>query len=293
MKIQLPSRTHQMSARPSPFTQWGNILLMGLLLFVVQGCANLKAIQDFAALSADSAEYTTLVNDYIESPQRQKQYQPESRHADLDRMVQERADQKSLLLLRHAVVEKYMAALGALAADEAVENSEEISQLASALQSQLGTNPKETQSFEKMATILTKVASDRWRQRQLRDLIEQSNEPVQQILGSLQQIIAEGFDGDLEIERAAMRNYYMTLIMESNDPAGKAALQEWHAFRLEKIRDRRESLQQYATLLQSIAEEHQQLYDQRHDLTNPNLLKQVGERVKDLRKLLSLVKHAS
>jgi len=208
-------------------------------------------------------------------------------------MVQERADQKPLLLLRHAVVEKYMAALGALAADEAVENSEEISQLASALQTQMGTNPQETQSFEKMATILTKVASDRWRQRQLRDLIEQSNEPVQQILGSLQQIIAEGFEGDLEIERAAMRNYYMTLIMESNDPAGKAALQEWHALRLDKIRDRRESLQQYATLLRSIAEEHQLLYDQRHDLTNPNFLKQVGKRVKDLRKLLSLVKHAS
>nr|HQU28592.1 hypothetical protein [Nitrospirales bacterium] len=83
------------------------------------------------------------------------------------------------------------------------------------------------------------------------------------------------------------------LTMESNDPAGKAALQEWQEFRMNTVNNRRASLQRYADLLQSIAAEHQQLYDQRHDLTNPNLLKQVGKQVKDLRKLLSIVQHAS
>lgn len=293
MKFQLTSRTRSLTANPFSLPRWATMLVMGLLLLGAQGCADLKPIQDFAALSADSAEYTALVNDYIDSPQRQKRYQPESRHANLDRMVQERADQKPALLLRHAVIEKYMAALGALAADEVVDNSEELSKLATALKTQVGTNQKETEAFGKMAGILTKAASDRWRQRQLRDLIEQSNESIQNILASLQQIIAGGFVGDLEIEQAALQNYYKTLTMESSDPAGKAALQEWQEFRLAKIADRRESIQQYSTLLQSIAAEHQQLYDQRQDLTNPNLLKQIGKKAKDLRKLLSKVKHAS
>ena len=293
MKFLLNFPTHRVTARSSVHPQWAITLLMGLVLISAQGCADLKPIQDFAALSADSAEYTTLVNDYIDSPQRQKRYQPENRHANLDRMIQERADQKPALLLRHTVIEKYMAALGALAADEAIDNSEEISQLANALETQVGTSSKETKAFGKIAGILTKVVSDRWRRGQLRDLIEQSNEPVQEILGSLQQIIAEGFQGDVEIEQAAMRNYYTTLTMESTDPAGKAALQEWQEFRLAKLTDRGESIQRYSTLLQSIAAEHQQLYDHHKDLTNPDLLKHIGKKAKDLRKLLSSIKHAS
>lgn len=294
MNSHLTSRIHHTPAHSSFAARWTACVLIGFfLLITVQGCADLKAIQDFAALSADSAEYTTLVNDYIKSPERQKRYQPESRHPKLDQTIQERADQKSTLLLRHAVIEKYMAALGTLAADEAVDNTEELSQLTTALQTQAGTNQKETEAFGKIAGILTKVASDRWRQRQLRDLIEQSNEPVQQILGTLRQIVGEGFMGDLETEQAALRNYYTTLSMESTDPAGKAALREWQEYRSSQIADRQEAIQHYATLLQTIATEHQQLYDQRHDLTNPNLLKQVGKTVKDLKKLLSLVKKAS
>ena len=293
MNSHLTSRPHSTSTTTSGLTRWAVLFLTGWLLILAQGCADLKAIQDFAALSADSAEYTALVNDYIESPGRQKRYQPESRHSTLEQMIQERADQKSTLLLRHAVIEKYMAALGALAADEAIDKTEELSQLTNALQTQVGANPQETEAFGKIAGILTKVASDRWRQRQLRDLIEQSNEPVQQILGTLRQIVGEGFIGDLETEQAALRNYYITLTMESADPAGKAALAEWQEFRSSQIADRRTAIQNYATLLQTIATEHQQLYDQRHDLTNPNLLKQVGKTVKDLKKLLSLVKKAS
>ena len=166
MNSHLTSRKPSTSITPARFTRWATLLLTGWLLITAQGCADLKAIQDFAALSADSAEYTTLVNNYIESPERQKRYQPESRHPRLEQMIQERADQKSTLLLRHAVIEKYMAALGTLAADEAVDNTEELSQLTTALQTQAGANPQETEAFGKIAGILTKVASDRWRQRQ-------------------------------------------------------------------------------------------------------------------------------
>lgn len=119
----LTFRIHHTPAYPSLLARWTTFVLIGFLLLTAQGCTDLKAIQDFAALSADSAEYTTLVNDYIESPQRQKRYQPESRHTKLEQMVQERADQKSTLLIRHAVIEQYMATLGALAADEVVDNT--------------------------------------------------------------------------------------------------------------------------------------------------------------------------
>jgi hypothetical protein len=268
------------------------ILLSAIVLLAfTQGCANnLKAIQDFASLSAESAEYTTLVEDYLEFPNRQKRYQPPSRHASLETMAQERATQKTALLLRQRIVETYMDSLGRLAADELVDNTEELGNLSAALQKHAGTNPQETEAYEKIAGILTKVASDRWRQRQLRDLIEQSNPPIQRILGALQQIVSNGFGGDLQTEEAAIQNYYSTLVMESNDPAGKAALAEWKDFRMSQVQERSQAIQTYGTVLKKISNEHQQLFDRRHELDSKQLLQHVANSVKDLRTLLETIK---
>lgn len=268
------------------------ILLSAILLLAfAQGCANnLKAIQDFASLSAESAAYTALVEDYLDFPNRQKRYQPPSRHASLETMAQERARQKSALLLRQTIVEKYMDALGRLAADEMVDNTAELSQLSAALQNQTGTNPQETEAYQKIAGTLAKVASDRWRQRQLRDLIEQSNPPVQRILGSLQQIVSDGFGGDLQTEEAAIKNYYSTLIMESQDPAGKAALAEWKELRTSRLQERSQALQTYRTVLGKISEGHQRLFEQRQELNNKQVIQQITHSVKDLRSLLETIK---
>lgn len=268
------------------------ILLSAILLLAfAQGCANnLKAIQDFASLSAESADYTTLVDNYLEFPTRQKHYQPSSRHATLDSMAEERATQKKALLLRQAIVETYMNALGRLAADEIVDNTDELAKLTTALQTQAGTSPQETEAYEKIAGILTKVAGDRWRQSQLQDLIEQANSPIQRILGALHHIVTEGFGGDLQTEEAAIQNHYTTLIMESTDPAGKAALAEWKDFRMSQVQERSQAVQTYGTVLKKISDEHQELFDRRHELDSKQLLQHVANSAKDLRTLLETIK---
>lgn len=268
------------------------ILLSAMwLLAFTQGCAsNLKAVQDFANLSAESAEYTALVDEYVEFPKRQKRYQPPARHASLDTMAQERATQKAALLLRQHIVETYMNALGRLAGDELVDNTEELAKLSAALQNQAGTSPQEAEAYEKIAGILTKVASERWRQRQLRSLIEQANPSIQRILEALKQIVSDGFGGDLQTEEAAIQNYYSTLTMESTDPAGKAALAEWKEFRMSEVQERTNAIQTYRTVLDNIATGHQQLFDGRQDLDNKQVLQQVAHSVKDLRALLEAIK---
>ena len=144
--------------------------------------------------------------------------------------------------------------------------------------------------MKKIAGILTKVTSDRWRQRQLRDLIEQSNPPIQRILGALKQIVSDGFGGDLQTEGAAIQNYYSTLIMESNDPAGKAALAEWKELRTSQVQDRSQAVQTYRTILDNISDGHQQLFDRRDALDSKQVLQQVAQSVKDLRTLLETIK---
>lgn len=262
-----------------------------VLLAFTQGCTtNLKAIQDFASLSAESAQYTTLVDDYLDFPQRQKRYQPPSRHAHLDAMAQDRASQKTSLLLRQSIIETYMKSLGRLAADEVVDNTEELAQLSAALESQAPTTPKEAEAFKKIAGIVTSVAVKRWRQDQLQNLIEQANTPIQQVLESLHHIVSDGFGGDFQTEEAAIQNYYMTLTMESQDPAGKAALAEWKDLRMSQVHERSEAVQIYGKVLDQISDGHQRLFDQRQNLTKKEVLQEVGKSVKDLRSLLETIK---
>ena len=175
------------------------ILTAIVLLAFTQGCTtNLKPIQDFANLSAESAQYTTLVDEYLDFPNRQKRYQPVSRHANLDVMVQDRAAQKTALLFRQSIIETYMKSLGRLAADEIVDNTEELAQLSAALEAQVPTNPQEAEAYKKIAGLVTTVAVKRWRQDQLQNLIAQANPPIQQTLESLHQIVSDVFGGDLQ-----------------------------------------------------------------------------------------------
>ncbi len=78
------------------------LLAVIVALTLAQGCANLSAVREFANISSESAQYTKLVSDYVESPIRQKRYQPPSEQERLDRMAAERAAQRDRLLLRHA-----------------------------------------------------------------------------------------------------------------------------------------------------------------------------------------------
>lgn len=267
-------------------------MLVSTLLFLglTQGCVDLKAIHDFANISAESAEYTTLVDNYVDFPNRQKRYQPTERHAQLDTMAQERQAQKSALLLRHAVIEEYMEALGNLASDEIVDQSEELSQLTSSLQNQAGTSPAETEAFGEMAGILTNAISDNWRKRQLQQLIERSNGPLQTIITSLKKIMQDGFAGDDQNEQFAIQSYYRTKIAQSTDPAGIAALMEWQEQREQTVTEHARAIQTYSIVLDEISAGHQKLYDERKDLSAGKLLAQIKQSGKKLQDLYATIK---
>ncbi|MDH5774608.1 MAG: hypothetical protein OEZ57_06810 [Nitrospirota bacterium] len=280
-------RHHQ---TPAVFMKLTMVVSTLLFLGLTQGCVDLKAVQDFANISAESAEYTTLVDNYMDFPQRQKRYQSEDRHAQLEAMAQERLTQQTELLLRHNVIEEYMEALGRLAADEIVDQSEELSQLTTKLQNQAGTSPAETEAFGKIAGVLTNAIGDKWRKRQIQELIERSNDPFQIIVNSLKQIVVEGFGGDDQNERFAIQSYYRTKIAQSSDPAGIAALMEWQEHRENHVAGHTDTIQAYAAILEKISAGHQQLYDGRNDLSKDQLIQSIKKSAKELKDILSSIK---
>jgi hypothetical protein len=265
-------------------------LLTGLLVLGV-GCANLAPITEFADISAQSAAYTGLVTQYVQFPERQKRFQPSSQHARLEQMTRDRAAQRERLLLRQALIEEYMDALGQLAADEPVKYDKEIDALGKAVAANKFAGEKDAAAFGSVSKILFRAAADDWRQRKLRELITESNAPFQDVVGALKRIVDQGFAGDTENEDIAIRNHYQAIVLSSKDKAGIAALEEWRDTRLAEVRVRRQAITDYSEVLSKIASGHQKLHDKRDDLGNKDLLQLMSRYAKDLRKRFDTLKN--
>lgn len=272
---------HQTPQRVSQSRPAAALLL--IILILAQGCANLSAIQEFASISAESAEHTKLVTNYVESPSRLKRYQSPSRHDRLDRDAAARAAQRERLLLRQTLIVEYMNALGRLATDEAVTKGKELGDLRNAVKEAKFADAKEADAFSAIANVAVKGATDWWRQKQLKELITTSNEPFQIVVKSLRDIVEKDFSGDPLREKEAIRQYCSDLVLQSSDKAGIAALREWCDLRLAEIDTREEAIKAYAKILEKISLGHRQLYEGRNDLSQKQLLQEIRGYAKELR----------
>jgi hypothetical protein len=251
-----------------------------------QGCANLAAIRDFGTISAESASYKRLIEDYVAEPEREKRFTPKSHHEDLNRQRVERAAQEERLLLRQTAIVAYMDALAQLAADDVVVYDKEIDGLASALKANKFAGEQDADAFAAIAKLLAKAATDAWRQRKLKELIYDSNKPIQDLIAALRKVVELGIArDDAENESEAARKYYKKLQHSSKDPAGIAALAEWWEYRQAEIDARQHAARTYVEVLNKISAGHQKLYDERDQLRNDDTTRQIKAYVRDLRAL--------
>jgi len=269
-------------------------LASSLLLGMTLGCANLTAIGDFAATSSEAAGYSRLVDQYAAWPEGEKRFEPESHWSQLDDLTAARKTQRKELLLYHTAIDDYMDALGRLAADALVSYDDEIDGLAKAVRSTpLGTRDRsEVAAAASISKLLAKAVTDAWRQRELADLIEEANAPLQVVIAALKTEVDQGFAGDLDIEQTAIDLHYKRLERESHDPAGRAAALEWERAHRLDVDDRRRAIKAQSAILAKIARAHQVLYDQRDQLDDKELLREIEDYARQLRKLQTQLKAA-
>jgi hypothetical protein len=229
------------------------------------GCANLEPIRDFANISADAVRYRALVQDYVSAPEREARYAPSGHCAECDQRAAARKNQEEGLLLEQVTLQAYMDALGKLAADDVVDYSKEYGGLNSAIVKANFADQAQADALSQIAGVLTKAATDAWRQKKLRELIEGTNASVQKVIAGLQQVM-QGFELEEDDEETAAASYYEGLIRISHDPAGIEAAKEWAQVRSQETGVRRDAIVAYSAVLTKIGEGHQHLYDDRNNL---------------------------
>ena len=267
------------------------LLGFGLILVFQSGCStNLSAVREFADISSESAEYTKLIEQYVQSFERQKRYAPERFHEQLDKKKPIREAQAKRLLARQALIEEYMDALGQLASDNIASYDKEINDLGKAVTDNKFAEQKEVEAFTTIASLLTNAVTDRWRKSQLQKIITKANGPFQVVTKTLRNIVVKIFGADVKDERTALEKYYGGILATSADAAGQAALEEWKELRMGKLDERQRAIENYGKILSKISAGHQKLYDAQGEFSKDTLITEIRRYAKDLRKLINTVR---
>jgi hypothetical protein len=267
-----------------------------LLACALAGCANLGAIKEFGSLSADSAGYSALTDDYIGSLERSKRHtlrKDEAQRATLTRQALAREPQRVQLQLYHQSIEAYMASLAALAADELTRYDGQIDPLVNAATRNGLIAADKAGMVKALSKLLADAATNAYRQRELKRLIAAGNAPLQGILADMVRIMA-GFDAAIDDDAALYDAYYEELmhLAEKNEPVAAELLWREHGATVASFEQRRQAIAPYIATLKSIGAAHQSLYDHRENIADREVLAQVKQYTQQIRATYRLVRTA-
>ena len=277
---------HSLSLRaPSPANpstvRYVHTLLAGLCAVLLTGCANLGAVQEFAKTSADSAAYTQLTDEYINSPETSKLYTLEgdvNERSRLDALAAQRKPQAARLLLMHQALTSYMAAVGDLAADDLADADKDLDGMFDAAVKANYVDETTGAPLRSLSKVLAEAAMNGYRQRELNKVIAAANAPLQQLIAHQLALMA-GYGESLANERAMQVRHQRVLHAmareKGREPVAAELIWERSNLTAAQFRQREKALPKYVETLKQIAAGHQALYDNRDNLSNKEVAAQI------------------
>lgn len=261
--------------------RWSMLLpaILAALIFL-SACADLKAIRKFADSSVNSAGYTSLSADYPRSIERQKRYQEEKYHAQLDEELQKRKLQQPALLALHKGVEEYMSAVGALASDELVSYDNSVDSLAGEIKKAKLIDDSKVDAFASLTKLIAKAATDLYRQRKLKQLINDANNDFQTVITAISDIVSKDFTSSLHNEAVTVDKYYKEIITIAEKALPQQAAVEllrdkWQE-KKDEVKAKSEACVLYVKTLKTIGDGHQMLFDNKDNLSTKQVLDSIN-----------------
>lgn len=230
----------------------------------LSGCASFKEVRTFASLSANAATYDALTRDYIGALDRRKQYQPQKFHGDLETMKVRREAQRASLDLLQQTVTDYMQGLGSLASGDIRTFDRSLDNLSSSLSDATLLDRNEKEAIGALSTLLARTATTLYRQHEMKQLIRDGNQPLQDVIAATRKIVKRGIVADLQTESALAGRYYDNFMLAPDNPVEPVAMalaKEARVEALARVDNRIRGAQRYDAVLDKIAGGHQYLYN--------------------------------
>jgi hypothetical protein len=256
------------------------------LVASVPGCASFKEVKSFASLSSNAASYGVLTRDYIEALDRRKQYQPEKFHGELEAQKMRREAQRASLDILQQTVTDYMQALGGLASGEIRAFDKSLEDLSKNLNDATLLDNNEKDAVGALSTILARTVTATYRLHELKKIVQEGNQPLQDVINATRRIVKKGMIGDLRVESTLVERYYDNFMLAPDNPVEPVAMalaKEAKAEAMGRVDNRIRSVQAYDNVLEKIARGHQYLYDHRDMISNDEFDRQLKQYIGELR----------
>ena len=257
-----------------------------LLAVGVSGCANFDAVKKFATLSSNAANHAAVTRDYIAALDRRKQYQPPEFHAELDaQRMRREAQQASLDVLQQTMV-GYMQGLGGLTTGEIRTYDKSLKDLAASLNKATLLTSDEKEAVAALSTLLARGVTAVYRQNEIKKLIRDGNQPLQDIVKATRKIVAKGIYADLQVESTLVSRYYDNFMLAPDNPPEPVAMalaREAKAEALGRVDSRIKGAQAYDVVLEKVAQGHQYLHEHKDRIGNDELNDQFSPYIDELR----------
>jgi hypothetical protein len=268
------------------------LMHVSLCVLLLSGCVNLSEVQKFSSISVQSADFTTLTNDYVATYRRTLAYDPRGESPDAPLKIKKRQQQVEELLKIQKVLSSYMQALGDLSANKTVDFSTQTKDLINSINKVGLVSSNDIKATQSLAQTLAQAVADAYRRVELARIIRASNADVQTLIGTLKTFIGRAYSGDLAIELIATQDTYDAILHNTNTSGPNSAdllLKEQLAQQLDSINAKQQAAKTYSTLLDKIAKAHQTLYDDSSSGINAHALQDLATYTEQLEPLLTQV----
>lgn len=178
-------------------------LAVGMLL---PGCTSMKAVQDYAVTSHKTLEGVQSVGkDFAASCERQNKYRPLNEYRECEtEKTQAKGIQAAV-----AVLDAYVVALGALAADELVSYNKELDGLAKEVKASGIIKDKEkVDAFAHVAEFIATAFTSAYQQEEVAKYLVQGNDAMANATEGLAVVVEEDYPGRIDNEVIMWKQHF-------------------------------------------------------------------------------------
>ncbi|MHC1762653.1 MAG: hypothetical protein AB9917_24650 [Negativicutes bacterium] len=211
-----------------------SILLCFLISVFSAGCANLKAIKAFSQISVDAVLYTQFADDYVNAVNERESYLSrlgEKSEYDgkttKEMVIMRREGVRNSLVAIHNKLADYMTIMGKLASSDTTISSSNKKSLDEIVEKMVNAQKdygdqyfsyKDIKTFEGLANILIEAVNAKYRQDQLKKLIELSNNYFEKLSNILIDFISL-YENDLKHTKDDVANSYYSRVVPNINPS--------------------------------------------------------------------------
>jgi hypothetical protein len=251
------------------------LILVCCAVVLTTSCVDLSEVARFAAQTTSArSSLASLAADFKRTCERFNQFAPAGEPPqDCDTYARLGAGTHAA----QRVLLNYLEALGRMSSDRMITFDQDPKTLPDKLVDS-GLDEKAVTATSTIASKLAVAAINGYRRKKLSQLVEDENENVQIVTSALIKIIGTDYKQLLSNERAAMENYYRTPLLEEGKERRLEAVLVTNLWRKEEseLAKKQDAADAYATIMRSIADGHQKLYDQRNSLSEKQLFETLG-----------------